>query len=276
MHKIHRVVGGAAVAAKRAKGGFASRSGLTILGWHRIGMRPDGLTTTPADFAAQLDCLESLDANVLSLAEAVQGLLQDTLPERAVALTFDDGYASVGTQAWPALKDRRMAATLYVVPGFMKPGQFFPWDFPGDETVLMNSAEVRDLSADGLDIGSHSMMHRWLPGGDDQKLLVDLVDSKRVLEEMLGKPVVGFAYPTGGWNRRVRERIREAGYEYAITVDRGLNTPGRTDVHSLRRAFTPDSATDLEMLLDGGFDHLRLNDHVRRHMRMRPHAKVGW
>jgi peptidoglycan/xylan/chitin deacetylase (PgdA/CDA1 family) len=276
MHRVHRLLGRCAIATTGVKGGFASRSGLTILGWHRIGVSQDGLTTTPSSFSAQLDCLGALGANVLPLGEAVEALTRDSLPERAVALTFDDGYASVGRRAWPVLKGRGLPATLFVVPGYMSPGKYFPWDTPGSETLLMDSKEVRDLCADGLDIQSHSMTHRWLPGGDDGSLLKDLVASREALEDLLAKAVRGFAYPTGGWNPRVRTRVREAGYEYAVTVDRGLNRPGRANVHSLRRAFVPDSATDLAMLLDGGFDHLRAMDWLRRYLRMRSRAKAGW
>jgi peptidoglycan/xylan/chitin deacetylase (PgdA/CDA1 family) len=276
VHRIHKAVGRSVLSVKGGRGAFAQRQGLTILGWHRIGAGDDGLATGPDDFAAHLECLRALDANILPMDEAVHGLETNRLPKRAVGLTFDDGYASVGTRAWPLLKERSVPATLFVVPGFMDPGKFFPWDVPSDETALMTSDDVVRLCADGLDIGSHSMLHRWLPGGGDGELLDDLKESKAVLENLLNKPVRGFAYPTGGWNRRVRRRTREAGYDYAITVDRGLVSPRRADLHSLRRTFVPDSVEDLEMLLDGGFDHLREFDRAKRNVQMRSRTKAGW
>ena len=277
MHFLHRAAGRAITTVKGRRGCFDSRRGLTILGWHRIGNLQDGgLSTTRASFEAQLDRLLELDARVLPMAEGVDALTAGTLPPRAVCLTFDDGYSSVPREAWPLLKARNLPMTLFVVPGYLSGDRAFPWDQPGPDATVMTADEVRDAAADGMDIQSHSWDHRWLPGGRDDELLRDLTDSRTHLEELLGRPVTGLAYPTGGWGARVRDLSEMAGYRYAVTVDRGMNRPGRSDPLALRRSMAPGTADELELLLDGGFDHLRQFDNLRRRSWAKNLTEAGW
>ena len=75
-----------------------------------------------------LDLLEERGARVLPLMEAVERLALGSLPSRAVALTFDDGYASVVETAWPMLRKRDMPATLFVCSEYLPGTQRFDWD----------------------------------------------------------------------------------------------------------------------------------------------------
>jgi peptidoglycan/xylan/chitin deacetylase (PgdA/CDA1 family) len=277
LNRLVRTAGSAVAITNLFLGrGFLKRHGLTIIGWHRIGDSPDGLTTRLRDFEAQLDYLSAQRANVLPLAEAVDRLGARTLPPRAVSLTFDDGYASVVTDAWPALKRHNYPATLFVVPGYLKEPRLFPWDIPGRDSRLLTSPEVQAAFADGLDIGSHTMEHHWLPQGSSVQVLDDLTRSRRDLEELLGSDVAGLAYPTGGWDQRVRDLAAQAGYHYAVTVDRGTNFAPASQRLSLRRSFAPDSIDDFALLLDGGFDYLRPLDRMRRTMTRPAGVATGW
>lgn len=241
--------------------------GLTIIGWHRVdGETSRGLSTGVDDFRRQLDELESWGAAVLPLDAAVQGLERGTLPERAVALTFDDGYANVVETAWPILQDRGLPATLFVVSGYLEGDRRFPWDRaepPHDRYRLVRPDELLDVAAEGLDIGSHTFSHPWMPALTPDEVKRELVESQQVLEELLGRPIRSLAYPTGGWTRAVRAAAGDAGYEVGITVDRGLNTQ-RTPHLSLRRAFVPPDPRDLRLILDGGYTMLRPLDSWRR------------
>jgi peptidoglycan/xylan/chitin deacetylase (PgdA/CDA1 family) len=237
-----------------------ARPGLTIIGWHRVdGLASDGLSTGVDDFRRHLDVLDEWGATVLPLDGAVSALESGTLPDRAVALTFDDGYASVVETAWPILRARGMPATLFAVTGHLIEGQRFAWDRdqPHDDRYRLSSAdELVAAARDGLDIGSHTVTHPWLPRLDHDEVKRELVDSRHALEDLLGRPISSLAYPTGGWNRAVRAIAGEAGYRMAITVDRGLNTR-RTPHLSLRRAFVPDAPRDLRLILDGAYTMLR-------------------
>jgi peptidoglycan/xylan/chitin deacetylase (PgdA/CDA1 family) len=240
--------------------------GLTIIGWHRVDGTSHGLSTGVDDFRRHLDALEDWGATVLPLRQATAGLASGTLPDRAVVLTFDDGYASVVETAWPLLRERSMPATLFVVSGSLSTDLRFAWDEcepVHDRHRLATSDELLGAAAEGLDLGSHTVSHPWLPELPAAELEREMVDSRAALEELLGRPVRSLAYPTGGWTPRVRAAAEAAGYEVAITVDRGLNTP-RTPLLSLRRSFAPTDVRDLRLVLDGAYTVLRPLDTWRR------------
>jgi peptidoglycan/xylan/chitin deacetylase (PgdA/CDA1 family) len=236
---------------------------LTVLGWHRVDDSGSELSTRPDVFEQQLDALERVGAVVLPLADAVRGAAAGDLPDRAVTLTFDDGYASVLDVAWPRLRERGLPATLFVVSGYLAGAHHFPWDGAGGEhTRLADADAVRVAARDGLDIGSHTVSHRWLPDLPAVELARELGESRRALERLLGRVVDAVAYPVGGWNQRVRDAAARAGYQLGVTVDRGRNGQ-RADRLALRRAFAPDTVTDFELLLAGAFTWLRPVDRWR-------------
>jgi peptidoglycan/xylan/chitin deacetylase (PgdA/CDA1 family) len=260
---IARTVRPAVAAGRRLR----REPGLTLIGWHRVdGARSRGLSTGVDDFRRHLDLLERVDARVLPLETAVARLQAGTLPERAVALTFDDGYASVVRTAWPLLKERGLAATLFVVTAALTGPLRFPWDAAETDPErygLIPAPELVDAVGQGLDIGSHTVTHPWLPGLEPALLESELGESRARLEDLLGQPVRSIAYPTGGWSRAVRDAAERAGYTTGITVDRGINT-ARTHPLSLRRSFCPASTRDLALMLDGAYTYLRPLDDWRR------------
>ncbi|GAB2459211.1 hypothetical protein GCM10027062_43820 [Nocardioides hungaricus] len=240
--------------------------GLTVLGWHRVDGDSRGLSTGVDDFRRHLDAIGEWGATVLPLEEAAARLTAGTLPERALALTFDDGYASVVETAWPILRERGLPATLFAVSGFLTGDHRFAWDRcepRHDRHRLVRPDELLAAAEDGLHVGSHTATHPWLPALDQIELKREMAESRAALEELLGRPVRTLAYPTGGWSPRVREAAAEAGYETAVTVDRGLNT-ARTPALSLRRSFAPTDVRDLRLVLDGAYTLLRPLDTWRR------------
>jgi peptidoglycan/xylan/chitin deacetylase (PgdA/CDA1 family) len=237
---------------------------LTVLGWHRIDDSGSSLSTPVAVFERQLDVLESSGAVVLALTDAVQRLTAHTLPDRAVVLTFDDGYASALERAWPKLRERGLPATLFLVSGYLTGRDRFPWDAAerGDHTRLADADAVRTAAHDGLDIGSHTVSHSWLPHLSDGGLAVELTESRRAISDLVDRPVDALAYPVGGWDRRVRDAAAAAGYSTAITVDRGVNGPLR-DRLALRRSFAPDTVSDFELVMSEALTWLRPLDRWR-------------
>lgn len=243
------------------------RRALTLIGWHRIDDRvDDGLSTSELAFESHLDTLEDWGAAVLPLPEAAERLAVGALPPRAVALTFDDGYASVVETAWPLLRKRHLPATLFVCSDYLEGERRYAWDAhedPADRHRLATADQLLDAHADGLHIGSHTRTHPWLPDLDQRSLRRELQESRELLGDLLGEPVRALAYPTGGWDRRVRAAAAEAGYALAVTVSKGRNVR-RTHPLSLHRAFVPEDREDLELLLDGAYAFLRPVDALRR------------
>jgi peptidoglycan/xylan/chitin deacetylase (PgdA/CDA1 family) len=107
----------------------AGRDGgrLAILTFHRVVPEPDPLIPGEPDvvrFTWLLDLLASC-FNVLPLREAVERLRNGALPRRAVALTFDDGYANNCEIAMPVLRSRGLPATVFIATGYMNGGVMF-------------------------------------------------------------------------------------------------------------------------------------------------------
>jgi peptidoglycan/xylan/chitin deacetylase (PgdA/CDA1 family) len=128
-------------------------SRLTILIFHRIHARPDPLFPGELDAAAFESRMVWVKRwfNVLPLGEAVAGLRTGALPERPLAVTFDDGYADNAKLAAPVLLRLGIPATFFVATGFLDGGRM--WNDTVIEAVRGARGPVLDLAPLGL--GEH-------------------------------------------------------------------------------------------------------------------------
>jgi len=104
-----------------------TRRGLRIVGYHGFETADEGsfrqsIFMRPGTFARRLDWLQSRGYPVLQLAEAVERLERGDLPPCATVLTFDDGFASIWTQAMPLLRERGLSGTIYVTTYYCEKG----------------------------------------------------------------------------------------------------------------------------------------------------------
>jgi peptidoglycan/xylan/chitin deacetylase (PgdA/CDA1 family) len=108
----------------------ARRPRAVVLVYHRLGERsadPWRLTVDPEIFAWQMETL-ARDWSPLSLADLVEGFRMRRLPERAVAVSFDDGYADNLEVAAPILLEYAIPATLFVATDLIDSGGPLWWD----------------------------------------------------------------------------------------------------------------------------------------------------
>jgi peptidoglycan/xylan/chitin deacetylase (PgdA/CDA1 family) len=101
-----------------------------VLVYHRVGERsldPWRLTVDPEIFAGQMETL-ARDWSPLSLADLVEGFERRRLPERAVAVTFDDGYSDNLEVAAPILLEHGIPTTLFVATELIDSGGPLWWD----------------------------------------------------------------------------------------------------------------------------------------------------
>ncbi|HEX9186858.1 MAG TPA: polysaccharide deacetylase family protein [Vicinamibacteria bacterium] len=233
--------------------------GLRVLTYHRVNddHPRDRLSVPTRTFAAQMQALAGSRRPVVALADALPALRGEAaLPPRAVALTFDDGYADNHAEALPALERHGFAAAFFVVTGAV-----------GTTTTIDRYAaccgadrmlgwdEVRDLVARGHAIGGHGRRHRELAALAADEVRDEVEGSRRDIEDRLGEAPRLFCYPRGSVDAEVRRIVAAAGYEAACTVRPGANAPG-TDLLALRRTEIAgdDTVEDFLFKLDGGFD----------------------
>lgn len=127
-------------------------SRLLILIYHRVHPRPDPMFPGEVDaerFDQQMALLRR-HCRPMPLAEGVEGLKRHQLPPRAVAVTFDDGYADNATVALPILQGHGVPATFFVATGFLDGGRM--WNDTIIESVRRASGDSLDLAPVGLGV----------------------------------------------------------------------------------------------------------------------------
>ena len=126
---------------------------------------------------------------------------------------------------WERVED--LAGRLEDLAGSMSApaGEFLSWD------------EVRTLARDGIEIGSHTVAHPILSRVSPEQGRHEIESSRRRLEQEIGMPVRGFAFPNGRREDFTEDHVKAvpaAGYDYACTAEAGVNLPGG-DPFRLRR-----------------------------------------
>ncbi len=219
------------------------RGGLVVT-YHAVEGSDSPLCIAPSLFEQQLETLATASAAVLTVSELAHRAREGTLPERAVALTFDDALASAATAA-EALDRHGFRATVFPVTGHVGGQNDWATQPPGvPRRPLLDAGQLRSLAAAGWEIGSHGISHRPLGELDHAAVERELRDSREQLVELTGAPVTSFAFPYGSVPAGAAGLLADAGYASGLAarvgrVD-GSSDPyalPRVDAHYLRRPF---------------------------------------
>ncbi len=185
---------------------------IPILTYHSLDEGSSALSLSPELFSRQMQFLKDGGFTVMDLVELAK-ILGDgaALPERAVVLTFDDGFESFYTSAFPVLCRLGFPATVFVVVDYV--GRKNDW--PGqprwvEVRPLMNWQQLSEISSHGIAIGSHTLTHPVLSELDSESLWREIYLSKARLEERLGGRVQAFSYPYGIYSPALKTAISRA------------------------------------------------------------------
>jgi peptidoglycan/xylan/chitin deacetylase (PgdA/CDA1 family) len=190
-----------------------------------------------AQFSKQMEYLHARGYQTISTSQLVDFMLYGSpVPEKAVVLHFDDGWKSVFA-ALPILEQYGFKATFWIIGEKGIGGDYLDWS---DIVALSHNPSY--------EVYSHAMTHPWAPesnlvtwteGGIPGKGIADvdweLRESKRVLEDRLGRPVPYLAWPIGAYNDALIAAATRAGYSALFTTDWGRNGVNG-DVLRVRRA----------------------------------------
>jgi peptidoglycan/xylan/chitin deacetylase (PgdA/CDA1 family)/GT2 family glycosyltransferase len=138
-------------------------------------------------------------------------------------LTFDDGYDNLYTELLPAVREFRLKPLVFLVANQIGGTNVWDQERGGRVRMLLSLDQIREMAAAGVEFGSHTLTHPWLPSVDDHRLLREVRDSKLRLEDLLGVEVPCFAYPFGAVDQRVRAAVVAAGYRLGFSTRAGLN-----------------------------------------------------
>jgi peptidoglycan/xylan/chitin deacetylase (PgdA/CDA1 family) len=168
---------------------------VSILNFHGVGEPAHELSAGEANVW--------LDApRFLEILDAVKGVPN-------VELTFDDGNMSDIEIAVPALFERGLRATFFIVADRI------------DQEHYLSKADVKALVQAGMPVGSHGKRHVPWRGLDDQRLREELVEAKETIERAVGDAISEAACPFGSYDRRSLLALRSAGFARVYTSDTG-------------------------------------------------------
>lgn len=253
----------------------------------------DNNAVNPQQFETQIAYL-CRNFEILSLDVIAQYIHQRrTLPKKAVAITFDDGYSDNYHNAFPILKKYSAPATIFLLVGHIEKDNLFWWDkisyaihyaqvtqlsikglgnyslrsnaekakatisifghlkqIPEAEKnrtvdsimalclteipdglakrLILSWHQVKEMSDAGISFGAHTMSHPILTRVSLERVREEIRDSKRIIEEKLGRNITSFSYPggkNGDYNESVVKMVEAAGFECAVTVMPRLLSP---------------------------------------------------
>lgn len=178
-------------------------------------------------FERQMRFLKARRYNVVPL-ESLAMLIKDKkrIPPKTIAITFDDGYKDNYTYAFPILKKYNLVATIFVIVNEV--GRF-----QGDR---LNWHELRQMQDSGIfTVASHAMGPEPLINlKDEEEIRYQIFESKKILEQNLGRRPEAFSYPEGRFNNKIRQLVIDAGYSLAVVTNPGREFPN-DDIFALKR-----------------------------------------
>ena len=198
-------------------------SKLAVLTFHAIG-KERAPTFFPEDlFREFISLLYRKGWRTLSLRQVMDHLeKREMFPSRSLALTFDDGFQSLFTGAYPPLREHDMTGLVFLIASeqWTKEGQ---GSFEG--RPLLSRDQVLEMRGAGFEFGSHTMTHSDLTKLPLRIIREEMFESRARLEPILGGPVEWFAYPYGNHNSSVRQ-LAEQYYRGAFSDRLGMIQQG--------------------------------------------------
>jgi peptidoglycan/xylan/chitin deacetylase (PgdA/CDA1 family) len=197
----------------------AAADSASIVTYHRFGDSRYPATNIRLDqFEEHIAELTSGKYAVLPLPEIVSALLQGrALPDRTVAITIDDAFLSVYTEAWPRLRKARLPFTLFVATEPVTQGlpDFMSWD------------HIREMRDGGVTIAAHTHSHLHMVEASHATNRTEIETSNRLFEKELGAVPKLFAYPFGEASLAIMDLVRKAGYTVAFGQHSGAMNASR-------------------------------------------------
>ena len=201
---------------------FADSISIPVLMYHDISNHfHDQYTISPPFFSAQMEWLYSNGYKTLFFNE-IETYVK-TGDKRSVIMSFDDGYASFASYAFPLLKEYAFKATINAIGKNI--GGYINF---GGNRPLLSWDEYRYFVKSGLvGLGSHTYgLHVYksglgILGFTQQELEDDLRLFQEVAKREIGSATKILAWPYGIYDEKSMNIARRAGYEYILTSNIG-------------------------------------------------------
>lgn len=253
--------------------GASSGSRVPILMYHSISDNLFGkshpyfqINTSVETFAHQMRWLRSHGYRTVDLPELIEKFERGENLPNAVVITFDDGYRDFLGGALPVLKQCGFSATIFLAtdrirstPACLDGAEYLTW------------SDVRELHAQGIQFGSHTVTHPDMRSLGPNQIEYELGYSKEMIEQKLGAAVTSFAYPFAfpeedlDFTRFLLDVLQNQGFQNGVTTILG-RASRKSNPYFLPRLPVNNWDDDyfLRAKLEGGYDWMHWPQRIKK------------
>ncbi|GMK39179.1 hypothetical protein PCCS19_22330 [Paenibacillus sp. CCS19] len=257
--------------------------------------KPNTDIMTTKQFDDQLSYLQRKGFHFISLRQYIDFMKGGTVPSNAVLVTFDDGYESYSSLAYPILKSKNIPSVAFIITSATdnKKYGYIPH---------MTHEELKQVTADNLaEVQCHTNNLHYLVDKRHNGLTAylkvngiketqeqyqkrvqgDVTACKNQLMPINASPIDTFAYPYGIHDRKSEEVLRQANIQFAFTVKEGISTQktNRLAIPRINGGSPSITPADLEAIIIRNAHPYSMDAilHRANHLaRQAPHRKSFW
>jgi peptidoglycan/xylan/chitin deacetylase (PgdA/CDA1 family) len=186
----------------------AQQSFFNVLLYHHVADNtPFATTTKIEDFKAHLAYLSEHGFTVVDLVDATNAIQAgESVPEKSIAIVFDDAFLDIYTTAYPLLKSYDMPFSIFVTTE------------PVDKRYpsMLSWSQLKEMKSEGVAILNHTTKHDYLihdlSDGWLDRVMTDINFAQQRLHDELGVTDKFFAYPYGEFNNALKNELEKQGY----------------------------------------------------------------
>ncbi|BBI33740.1 polysaccharide deacetylase family protein [Cohnella abietis] len=232
--------------------GIYYKDRVLVLMYHDVSPKPEDAGTLSVDHLdKQLQLMKDNNFNIITMSQYRDFILQASpVPENAVLLTFDDGYESLYTHAYPVLQKHNAPASAFLIVNLIdnekykgaprvtweqvdlmhKNGiEFFNHTFDSHKYFATGPSDSKKMSYLARRIFLKDKDRRETEEEYKQRVGNDLGQANDILAEKLGAPNHVLAFPYGAFSDELLEVSGKLGIDVTLTVRSGLNKTGQTN-----------------------------------------------
>jgi peptidoglycan/xylan/chitin deacetylase (PgdA/CDA1 family) len=183
-----------------------------VINQPKSGVADPSIWVPTEEFTAQMTYLADQGFHPVTLRQVWAAWKENgVLPSKPIVITFDTGYHSVYSNAFPVLREHSFPATLFLDPAQTQA------DFP--------DTEVKELIQAGWELGAQPSGQGDILSATDEQLAQAIGGARRELQRQFGRRVEFLSYPAGKFDQRVSSAVQSAGFLGAVTLQEGLASP---------------------------------------------------
>lgn len=198
---------------------------IPILMYHSISdSDPNNSLLVPVkQFESEVKWLKENGFTPMLLDDVVKAFNTGHVPQKPVAITFDDGYSDNYSDAYRILKENNMKATFFIITNNTDKDSFY-----------MNSSMLKEMSQNGMGIENHTSSHIEFPNISREDKITIIQEGRDALKEKVGVDSKFLCYPVGKYDAETIEVGKELGIKAAVTTAPGIST-ANDGMYTLKR-----------------------------------------